>query len=276
VEKIAPKKSLGQNFLIDKNISRKIVDSFDLKADDVVIEIGCGTGALTEQLLNKYPAFLFSVDIDKRAVDAVRLSLSKSEFKNFEIIHSDIRDIKIPDLIKQKNLEARKIKVIGNIPYNISGDILFWIFGQRKMINKAMIMMQKEVVQRLTSKPNSKLYGITTVAINLTGECKALFKVSPKCFYPVPKVTSTVIEIIPNEDKFQNVDFDRVMLLVKAAFNQRRKVLRNALGSYINSNNIDINRLLKSAPDEISKMFSSRAEQLSAKDFISLHNFLND
>ncbi|MFH1052358.1 MAG: 16S rRNA (adenine(1518)-N(6)/adenine(1519)-N(6))-dimethyltransferase RsmA [bacterium] len=273
MEKISPKKSLGQNFLVDKNISRKIADSLDCKPDDVIIEIGCGTGALTEQLLDRNPKYLFSVDIDKRAIDAVKLTLSKTVYNNYELIHSDIRNIQILDLIKKENKTNIRFKVIGNIPYNISGDILFWLFTQRHLIDKAIIMMQKEVVQRLTAKPNSKLYGITTVAMNLTSDCKALFNVSPKCFYPVPKVTSTVLEIIPGKDKFAGVEFDDVMTLVKAAFNQRRKVLKNALFGYFQNSGISIDDISKTAPREISVMFSKRAEQLNVQDYISLYNY---
>jgi len=274
MEKIFPKKSLGQNFLVDKNISRKIVETFDIKLSDIILEIGCGTGALTEQLLNKHPAFLFSIDIDQRAVDTVRQTLSKNELKNFEIIHSDIREIIISDLTKQKKLEAGRIKVIGNIPYNISADILFWIFAQCNLIEKAVIMMQKEVAQRLTAKPNNKSYGITTVALNLIGECKALFNVSSKCFYPVPKVTSTVVEITPIYNKYSDIDFNKIMILVKSAFNQRRKVLRNALSDYITSRTDK--QIIESLPIEISHFLSLRAEQLTTKDFIKLYRFFNE
>jgi len=274
MEKILPKKSLGQNFLIDKNISRKIISSLDCNHDDVIIEIGCGTGALTELILFENPKFLFSFDIDKRAVETVSNQLSKSGKTNYEILHSDIREVGINELINKKNYGKLKVKVVGNIPYNISADILFWIFEQRDLIDIAIIMVQKEVAQRLTAKPNSKLYGITTVAMNLTGTCKALFDVSPKCFYPVPKVTSTVLKISPVPVKFSEVDFDKIMILVKTAFNQRRKVLKNALNSFFIGKNINMTEKINSAPKEILKMFSMRAEQLDTTDFITLYKYI--
>ncbi len=276
MEKISPKKSLGQNFLIDKNISKKIADSLECKSNDIIIEIGCGTGALTEQLLSRKPKFLYSVDIDKRAIEAVNTLLSATEYKNYKIIHSDIRDIKIDELTETKDTSQLNVKVIGNIPYNISGDILFWIFEQRKIITKAIIMVQKEVAQRLTSKAGTKSYGITTVAMNLTSECKALFDVSPKCFYPVPKVTSTVIEITPLQNLFPEIDFDELMKLIKSAFNQRRKVLRNALSNYIQKYGIIIDDLDDSKSKYISDILLLRAEKLTAEEYVKLYNFLQE
>lgn len=274
MERILPKKSLGQNFLIDKNISRKIIDSLEIKSNDFIIEIGCGTGALTELLLKSEPRFLLSYDIDQRAVDSVKKTLAGTNYNNYEIIHSDIRSVQISDLINKYNSNSGKVKIIGNIPYNISGDILFWIFEQCNLINKSIIMMQKEVAQRLTAKPKTKSYGITTVAMNLIGDCKLLFDVSPKCFYPVPKVTSTVVEIIPDDKKYSNINFKEIMTLVKLAFNQRRKILRNALKEYIlekvgieKNDTITIN---------ISQYLTQRAEQLTVNDFIYLYNFLNE
>ncbi len=274
MEKILPKKSLGQNFLVDKNISRKIIDSLDIQSNDVIIEIGCGTGALTELLLNSKPDFLVSYDIDQRAIDSVKKLLASSKYKNFEVIHSDIRSVQISDIVKKYNSNSKKVKVIGNIPYNISGDIFFWIFEQCSFVEKSVIMIQKEVAQRLTAKPKTKSYGITTVALNLIGNCRLLFDVSPKCFYPVPKVTSTVVEIVPNDKKYSKINFKEIMILVKMAFNQRRKILRNALKEYINEK--IGNEQIETLTESISHYLTQRAEQLTVNDFIQLYNVLNE
>lgn len=269
-----PKKSLGQNYLIDRNILNKIANALDCTNADIIIEIGSGHGSLTESLLNCKPGFLYSIEIDRNSIDILQEKFPKKIYPNFSIIHSDIRDINLIDLMfKHQN---HKALITGNIPYNISSDILFWIFGQAGKIKKAVLTMQKEVAQRMCAKPKTKQYGILTVAMNYIGKSKILFDINPKCFYPVPKVLSSVVEIVPDKDGNKLYDFNKVMALVKQAFNQRRKQLRNSLDSYFSSIGIDLKDFFACQADDYSAIFTKRAEELTVNDYITLYNLITN
>ena len=254
---IAPKKSLGQNFLQDKNILRKIADSVELNSSDTVIEIGPGTGALTEYLLLS-GAKIISVEIDKRAVEMLKERFTLDKYPNFQLIEGDFLKFDLHS-IKAEN----KIKAVGNIPYYISGDILFKLFYESEMLESAVIMMQKEVAEWIVSHCGTKDYGILGIAAQSVSKIKKCFDVSPNCFYPKPKVTSSVVkfefmEKLPNE-----IEYKSFMGFVKAAFSQRRKTLRNSLKSYMAKINVE-------ETPEISEVLSMRAEMLEIASFIEL------
>lgn len=266
---ITPKKSLGQNFLIDNNIIRKIIESLQIEEDDFILEIGPGMGALTNELV-KVSGTLVAVDADKRAIEVLS---EKYNGTSINLIHSDIRDINLQELVEKSG--KKKVKIIGNIPYNISSDISFWIFDNRMLVDSAVIMYQREVAKRFTSAIRTKDYGILRVAIDLIGTSKLLFDVAPKCFKPVPKVVSSVVKFRFNENS--NIEFNEIMKLVKAAFNQRRKTLKNALKNYVETNtkepfDIFFNRI----EIQSQSYFTKRAEELMAKDYIALYDLLNN
>ncbi len=264
---ITPKKSLGQNFLTDKNISSKIVDSLGICDGDLVLEIGPGMGALTGLLFEKN-CKLIAVDADLRAIELLRKTYLRP---NFELIHSDIREINLPELMKINN--SNKIKIIGNIPYNISSDISFWLMENSELIESAIIMFQKEVAQRFAAKLRTKDYGILTVALNLVGSGKILFDVSPNCFYPKPEVTSSIFKFAFNDGKNEN--FTEIKEIVRAAFNQRRKTLRNALKNLLE---IKTGKKIDEVAIELKNrgmdVLSKRAEELTADDFTKLNELL--
>ncbi|MDQ1267166.1 MAG: rRNA (adenine1518-N6/adenine1519-N6)-dimethyltransferase [Bacteroidota bacterium] len=289
MEQIKPKKSLSQNFLRDKNIARKIVEAADIKDDDTVIEIGPGTGALTEILLTKNIK-LIAIEIDNRAIDYLSEKFPVSVYPNFTLIHSDIREYRIPPLQKggrgdlssspplQKGGRGDlKYKIIGNLPYNISSDILFWIFENSDVIDSAVIMLQKEVARRLSAKPRTKDYGILSVAAGLAGNSKTAFDVSPGCFYPKPEVTSSIVVINLNYTESIFTEYKDIMKLVKAAFGQRRKVLSNSLRCYLSDiSTLDYHSVLLKCKEDIFDLSSKRAEELSKEDFINLYLFFKN
>lgn len=251
---IAPKKSLGQNFLIDKNISRKIVESLSALAGDEVLEIGPGTGALTEALVAEGYS-VTAVEIDKRAVEELNRKFRSAP--NLRIINDDFTNFNIDEAFPQGN----RIKVIGNIPYYLTSEILFKLFESAARTERAVLMMQKEVAQRLYAAPRTKEYGILSVALGLCAAPRKLFDVSPACFFPRPKVTSTVIALdffSPDENKFD----PQIMRLVRKAFNTRRKTLRNALSGYVDFELVD---------DRAAAFASKRAEELTVEDFLALY-----
>ncbi len=263
LQKIAPKKSLGQNFLTDKNISRKIVTLLELEAGDNVLEIGPGTGALTNLLLEN-DINLTAVEIDDRAIEVLNNAFPKSKYPNFNLIKSDIRDVNLKEYISGETL----IKTIGNIPYYISADILFWLFNNSELIQKSVIMVQKEVAKRVCSKSGNKDYGILSIAADLVSKPKIAFDVSPNCFYPQPKVTSSILEFEYQRNYPNSVEFKDIMKLVKAAFSTRRKTLRNSLKDYMTKFPTDKTMIYL---ENNSELFQKRAEALSTQEFINLY-----
>jgi 16S rRNA (adenine1518-N6/adenine1519-N6)-dimethyltransferase len=271
--RIAPKKSFSQNFLNDQNISRKIVQSIGCQEGDIVIEIGPGTGALTEFLL-KEAIMVQAVELDERAIEVLKDRFKKDEFPNFSIFEGDVRKFPLKEFAQQH--EGKKIRIVGNIPYSITSDILFWIYEHSMLIEKAVIMMQREVAQRLVSPPRTKDYGVLAIATQLAGKAKMSFNVPPSCFFPQPRVTSTVVEFLPRRDDVLKDMYVPVMNVVRAAFTQRRKKLSNALESFLKSRSIDVSAIINYAQENGLQYFSQRAEELTPSDFIKLERFISE
>ncbi len=271
MDKLRPKKSLGQNFLRDNNVIQKIINTFDLKDNDIVLEIGPGMGALTEHLFGRC-ASLTAVELDGRAIEYLKAQFPSSQNSSFSLINEDIRNINIPKQFTAALEAGKKLKIIGNIPYNISSDIIFFLIENRRYIEKAQLMLQKEVARRLSASPGNKQYGITTIAVDLVGECSYHFDVSPQSFYPPPKVTSAIVELTFGKEISENL-YNSVMTMVKIAFNQRRKQLRNSLKNYFNTVTENRTAELTEYFDENKPyLLNKRPEMLSYLDFIDLYN----
>jgi 16S rRNA (adenine1518-N6/adenine1519-N6)-dimethyltransferase len=249
---LKPKKSLGQNFLQDENVLRKIVSSLDLQKSDVVFEIGPGQGALTKHLLAQ-PVALIAAEIDDRAIAL----LQDAYGGQLELLHQDVLSVDFTRLYQQYK---QPLRVVGNIPYYVTSEILIKLFDHHVEIHDAVLMVQLEVARRLTAKPKTKEYGILTVYANYYSSCELLFKVSRNVFYPRPEVDSAVIRL----------NFKRGVLpcdgalfrtVVRSTFGKRRKTLRNGL-KYMGLNDAQLNTL----PFDLTK----RPEELSTEDFISL------
>lgn len=238
------KKSLGQHFLKDENVSRKIVTAIEQYPHQKLLEIGPGAGALTKYLL-EIPAIDFK---------AVELDNEKVEY-----LHNAYPDLK-GKLIHQNFLEIDKpftgrFAVAGNFPYNISSQILFKIIDWKESIEQVVGMFQKEVAQRVAAKEGNKTYGVTSVLVQAFFTVEFLFEVNEKCFAPPPKVKSAVIRLLPLEKPVDMKDENSFFRLVKAAFNQRRKTLRNATRELFE-------------PDILQQeIFNKRAEQLPVQEF---------
>ena len=238
------KKSLGQHFLRDENICRKIVEELSGCSFTNLVEVGPGGGALTKYLL-QLPAIDFkAVEIDDEKVAFLKQTYPALKDK---IINRNILDIDKPF--------DEPFAVIGNFPYNISTQILFKILDWRESVQCMIGMFQKEVAQRVAAKEGSKTYGVTSVLVQAFFKVEYLFEVREGSFTPLPKVKSAVIRLLPLERKVEMKDEGSFFRLVKAAFNQRRKTLRNAVKHLFDP------EILK---DEI---FNKRAEQLSVKEF---------
>lgn len=247
-----PRKSLGQNFLKDENILRKIVERLHLGAGEAVVEIGPGQGALTKHLILK-PITLIGIDIDERAIKLLRQTIGEKVV----FIHANVLDV---DLRKISDKCRKKLRIVGNIPYYLTSEILFWLFDARTVITDATIMMQLEVAQRLTATAGNKEYGILSVLSQFYTECEMLFKVSRNCFYPKPEVDSAVVHL-NFKDSLPYVDEKLLRSIVRATFGRRRKTLRNGLKSL---------GFEDAVLDQIQLDLKKRPEELSVDEFVNL------
>jgi len=264
LKSIAPIKSLGQNFLIDRNIAAKTVELLEIKPNDTVIEIGPGTGALTSLIIEKKCNY-YAVEIDERAINDLNLKYPKSKFPHFNLLHADFKKFDIKSLFNDT-----KLKIIGNIPYYLSSEIFFKLFENRDILNIAVMTIQKELAQRLIAKKGTKDYGILTLAMNMTGKCSMEFDVSPKCFYPAPNVMSSVIKMDFSIENNVGDNYKEIMSIVKVAFNQRRKMLNNTLKSHFNK--INEKAYSPEINSKITALTKERPEQLDVEDFVFLYN----
>jgi len=241
------KKSLGQHFLTDENICRKIVEEISKCRFQNLIEVGPGGGALTKYLL-QIPGINFkAVELDKEKVIYL-----KKQYPSLQdnLIHGSFLDMEKPF--------DETFTVVGNFPYNISTQIVFKIMDWKDSVNCMIGMFQKEVAQRFAAKEGSKVYGVTSVLVQAFFEVNYLFDVSPASFTPPPKVMSGVIKLMPKKDPAKMKSQKKFTLLVKAAFNQRRKTLRNAVKPFFTEDALK---------DEL---FAKRAEQLTVEEFGAL------
>ena len=247
---VKAKKHLGQHFLKDENIAKKIADSLSEKGYDTVLEIGPGMGVLTKYLLqNDYTTYV--IEIDKESIEYLQVHYLNLTDR---IISENFLKINLIDFFQDKS-----IAIIGNFPYNISTQIIFKTLENRHQIPELCGMFQKEVAQRITQKEGSKIYGILSVLTQAFYDTEYLFTVPPTVFDPPPKVDSGVIRLIRKKDYTLPVDEQLFYKVVKTAFNQRRKTLRNSLKSFNLSD--------KLREDTI---FAQRPEQLSVQEFINL------
>ena len=246
-----PKKRFGQNFLQDENILNKIVKEINPQPDDAIIEIGPGYGALTQKLLSETEN-LTAVEIDNQLVKDL-----KEEFPQLQLINEDFLET---DLSKLTSKE-KKIRIVGNIPYNITSPILFKLIKNNKLIKDAVFMVQLEVAKRMSAKKDTKDYGILAVVLKYFTEAELCFKISPNVFHPKPKVFSALVHIQFKELNQPAEEQRKFIEIVKAAFGNRRKILKNSLSNSI-FHEIDFSN---SGID-----LSLRAENLSVDDFIKL------
>jgi len=252
---VTPKKHLGQHFLTDQNIARKIVEQLSEKSEArPVLEVGPGMGVLTDYLLDRKDVDLTLVDIDRESIAYLNDRYPQLKGK---IISADF--LKMP-LAKDF---PNGVDIIGNFPYNISSQIFFKVLDNRNLVQEVVGMIQKEVAERLAEPPGSKTYGILSVLLQAFYNIEYCFTVSEHVFNPKPKVKSAVIRLERNGVEKLDCDEKLFFQVVKQGFNQRRKTLRNAIRS-----------LIPAAELASSPYFDKRAEQLSVADFISLTNHL--
>ena len=248
---VKAKKHLGQHFLTDENIAKKIVDGLSFQDYQDVLEVGPGTGVLTKYLLEK-PTETFVAEIDTESIEYLKLHYSKLQNHHFT---GDFLKLNVPEIFQNQ------VAVIGNFPYNISSQILFKIIDYYQQIPEMVGMFQKEVAERTAAVPRTKDYGILSVLVQAYYDVKYLFTVHENVFNPPPKVKSGVIKLTRNPKEGLAGNEVLFKKIVKAGFNQRRKKLSNSLKV------LEIPEALQNHP-----FLEKRAEELSVQDFISFTN----
>ena len=259
--RLSPKKSLGQHFLHDPNIVRKILAVVDPGRDDVMLEIGPGHGVLTHHLA-KSVRTLVAVEIDPRAVEQLRGELGGS----IQILHQDVLELDLRRVVSDTGARDG-LRIVGNIPYYITTPILFTLLDQRDVVRDATLMMQREVAHRLVAVPGTKDYGILSVFCRVFADVRVLFDVSPNAFSPRPTVVSSVVHLSPfirPRVPISNEAFFRHM--VRFVFGQRRKMLRHTLTELAKEH-----RLILPADFALRE----RPEELTGEELVDLANRLH-
>ncbi len=237
---VKPKQSLGQNFMVDANVADKIVRAFDLSEDDHIVEIGPGTGVLTQRIQKL--AKVTIVEIDQRLIPVLKRKFE--HLSNVKIIHQDFLTFDLASF-------NETIRLVGNIPYHITSPIFFHTIEYRHMVKDMTLLIQREVAERMVAKPGTKDYGILSVMAQFYSTVKLLFRVSPHVFVPEPRVDSALIRwTFHREHERQIRDHKFFRLLVRTAFNQRRKMLRVSLKKWLAHQSIEFD--LKQRPEELS------------------------
>ncbi len=265
-------KSLGQNFLNDDNVVKKIVDAAGLDKDTLVLEIGPGVGSMTKELAGR-AAGVAAIEIDKHLIPALNDNLS--EFSNIDIINEDVMKADIEGIVSEfkAKYHATTVKVVANLPYYITTPIIMKFLEEVKGIDGMVFMVQKEVAQRMVSGPGTKDYGALSVAVQFYSSPRIIFDVPPHCFIPQPEVHSTIIRLdILSEPPVSVNDKALYFKLVKASFGQRRKTLVNGLSNagFLKKDKEQIKQILES----MGLKENIRGEVLSVQQFGDLSNLL--
>ncbi len=259
---------LGQHLLMDPNIIRKTVDALELRPKDVVFEIGPGMGAVTGEVLKRgFP--VLAVEKDARFAEVLTREFGQEYGGNFRLVHDDILQSDLTGLVTAW-AGKRKAKVLGNLPYYISTPILFHLIDHAKVFSLAVLMLQKEVAQRLSAAAGEEDYSRLSVTSRLHGETRFLFDVSPSCFLPRPQVMSRVVSFLfrPYPDKDRVRDEDRFLEIIRIAFGQRRKTLLTLLAHQLRPQvgRKDLERIF----EDLGFSPKVRGEELSLEKFLAL------
>lgn len=249
-----PLKRFGQNFLTNPHYQQKIVAALDIQKTDTILEIGPGKGALSEHIINASPHKFWAVEIDRRWSGALRAKFPEK----VSVVEKDFLELDLEQFFQQA---GGSLKIVGNIPYNITSPILFKLIESHQHIARIVLMTQKEVAQRITAKPGTKAYGILSVISQVYGNPEYLFSVKSGNFFPVPAVDSAVFSINFFSEIYGIEDETFFRSVVRQVFNYRRKMLRNSLGGMFDKSIVNSVNL---------KFLTKRAEDLTVEDFKQL------
>ena len=268
--KLHANKSFGQNFLIDDDVIDGIIESANISKKDLVIEIGPGLGTLTSKLLENANKVI-AVEIDNKMVEVI--SDRFRMYNNLQIINEDILKIDLNAIIENEKQEDGKVKIVANLPYYISTPIIMKLLEERLNIDEIVVMVQKEVADRLTAKPGTKLSGAITYAVDYYAEAEPVLNVGRDCFIPAPKVDSEVIKLkLRKQPKVEVNNEKELFKLIKLNFTQRRKTLINVL---VNSGMVKSKEVAMKIFDELEFDYGVRGETLNLEQYKLLIDCIN-
>jgi 16S rRNA (adenine1518-N6/adenine1519-N6)-dimethyltransferase len=265
---LRPKKSLGQNFLLNEELAQAIVAGAALSSGDQVLEIGAGLGAITIPAALK-AGRLVAVEKDAQLLNLLRTELAVRDLSNVELVNQDILTVNLQDHVRP----GQPVVVIGNLPYNLSSQIVVHLMASRALIRRALLMLQKEMAQRLVATPGNRDYGRLSVMLQYCAEVAVVADAPAHMFYPRPKVDSQVIQVAFRKRIDTPADDEGLLSrVVKAGFSQRRKTLRNALtGNILKADHGRVEAWLEGAAIDPRR----RAETLSVAEFVRLANLIS-
>ncbi len=265
---IKPRKALGQNFLSDQNVAKSIVAHAGIRPDDTVLEIGAGLGALTI-LAAQGAARVIAVEKDHQIVQLLKNEILLNGLDNVTVLDQDILKL---DIAALKETDRHGILVLGNLPYNISSQVVVQLIHARATVRRAILMFQKELAARLTASPGSKTFGRLSVMLQYCAKPQRLLEVQANQFYPRPKVDSEVLSIqFKSQPDQQARDEGFLFAVIKAAFQHRRKTIRNSLASsHLRFDSATLEQVLNETKVDPGR----RAETLTVKEFVALSNRL--
>lgn len=267
------KKSLGQNFIIDTNILNKIVEAGPVDEQTVIIEVGPGVGALTEQLA-KVAQQVYAFEIDERMLEVLDQSLSP--YPNVKVFHQDILEVDLRAFSQEYLKEAERVVVVANLPYYITTPIIMKFLHTSNHVDAMVFMMQKEVAQRMAAQEGSKEYGSLSLAIQYYAQSKLLFTVPKTVFMPQPRVDSAVVRLQLKDQlnpKAQDEEF--LFNLIRGAFSQRRKTLWNNLRHFFYKN-AEVLEKVQVLLGQVGIDGQRRGETLSLEEYVKLANLMVD
>lgn len=269
--KIQANKSLGQNFLIDDRVIEKIIEASNIEKEDLIIEIGPGLGVLTERLLKKSNNVVV-IELDKKMIEILQNRFCLN--RNLEIINDDVLKVDLEKLIKNKKEQTNinKVKIVANLPYYISTPIIMKLLENRLEISEIIVMVQKEVAQRLGAETGTREAGAITYAVEYYAKATPIIDVPKESFIPSPKVESQVIKLEVRQNPKIEVEDEKLLFnIIQKSFMQRRKTLSNAL----------INNRILDSKEEVEKMFKTleipsnvRGENLTLEEFGKIANYV--
>ena len=268
---ISANKSLGQNFLISDDVVNGIVETAEVKSDDLVIEIGPGLGTLTLRLLEK-AGKVIAIELDKRMLEILNERFSL--YKNFELINEDVLKVDLAKIIKDNKIDnIKNVKIVANLPYYITTPIIMKLLEDKLDIDSITVMVQKEVAKRLTAKPGDKLAGAITYSVNYYCEATEEIEVKKECFIPSPDVDSEVIKLVLRKEPVVNINNEELFFkLIKASFMQRRKTFLNG----VSNSKITSKEKIKEVLNKLEIEENIRGENLTIEQFASITNLLDE
>tara|TARA_B100000929_G_scaffold137510_1_gene108964 strand:+ start:1184 stop:2023 length:840 start_codon:yes stop_codon:yes gene_type:complete len=259
---IHPKKSLGQNFVVEPNTIRQIIKLADLDPEDFVLEVGSGLGSLTLALLESCK-HVTAIEVDDVLVNILKETTGNQAENKLRIIHADVMELDLQQVLEQKNSQWN---LVANLPYNIAVPVICDFLESTSLISKMTVMVQREVAERMVAKVGEKAYGLPSVKIEYFAEAKIIADIPPTVFLPKPRVESSIVQIVRRKNPMISENYEVLFSLIKSAFRHRRKMLRSSLKGILSTDDFDLTGI---DPTNRAENLTLKEWELLAKQIVS-------